>query len=351
MDVRETADRAAKGENLSLEEVTGLFESNEEERKILYEKAREIRDRVYGDKIFTYGFVYYSTYCRNNCSFCYFRRISGLERYRKTTEEITELSGNLQDAGINLVDLTMGEDPYFLNDECARLLELIRSVRSSVDIGIMVSPGAVPRSVFPKIREAGADWYACYQETYNKKLFSELRLEQDYQNRIDVRKWAKEAGLLTEDGMMVGLGESASDRADFVLRQGPQDCDQIRAMTFVPQGGTPMENMTPMDSKDELLAIAIMRIMYPDRLIPATLDVEGISGMIDRLNAGANLITSIVPPNKNLAGVAQHELDIENGHRSVEYVFGMLDKIGKRPASFPEFKAFMDGRRNRNGGR
>lgn len=351
MSVREIVDRAAGGEELSFEEVVRLFESNDEERKIVYEKARSIRDKEYGNKIFTYGFVYYSTYCRNNCSFCYFRRTSGLERYRKTSEEIVELSGNLQDAGINLVDLTMGEDPYFLNNDCARLLELIRSVRSAVDIGIMVSPGAVPKEAFPKIREAGADWYACYQETYNKKLFSELRLEQDYQNRINVRKWAKEAGLLTEDGMMVGLGESVSDRADFVIRQGPQDCDQIRAMTFVPQGGTPMENNVAANSENELLAIAIMRIMYPDRLIPATLDVEGISGMVDRLNAGANLITSIVPPNKNLAGVAQHELDIENGHRSVEYVFGILDKIGKRPASYTEFKAFMDGRRKRSGGR
>ncbi len=256
-----------------------------------------------------------------------------------------ELSENLSDAGINLVDLTMGEDPVMYRDECARLIDVIQSVRDAVDIGIMVSPGAVPRSVFPKMKEAGADWYACYQETYNLELFKKLRLEQDYQTRIDVRKWAREAGMLTEDGMMVGLGESPEDRADFVMRMGPQRCEQIRAMTFVPQEGTPMSTLNATDSTNELLAIAIMRIMYPDRIIPATLDVEGISGMVDRLNAGANLITSIVPPHRELAGVAQHELDIENGNRSVDNVFKILESIGKRPATNAEFQSFMDGKK------
>ena len=62
------------------------------------------------------------------------------------------------------------------------LVDLVQSVRDAVDLGIMVSPGALPESVFPRLREAGADWFACYQETYNKELFKKLRLEQDFQN-------------------------------------------------------------------------------------------------------------------------------------------------------------------------
>lgn len=271
--------------------------------------------------------------------------MSGLKRYRKSTEEIVELSKDLRDAGINLVDLTMGEDPEIYKDGCAKLLEIIRAVRDAIDIGIMVSPGAVPEEIFPKMKEAGADFYACYQETYDKELFEALRLEQNYQERIDVRRWAKESCMLTEDGMMVGIGETVEDRADFVMRMGMQGCDQVRAMTFVPQDETPLSEVTATDSTNELLSIAIMRIMYPDKLIPATLDVEGISGMVDRINAGANVVTSIVPPNEALAGVAQHELDIENGHRSVEYVFNILKEMGKRPATNEEFQKFLKDRK------
>lgn len=48
-----------------------------------------------------------------------------------------------------------------------------------------------------------------------------------------------------------------------------------------------------------------MRLLFPDKLIPASLDVDGISGLELRLMAGANVVTSIIPPNEGLAGVAQ----------------------------------------------
>ena len=85
-------DKSAAGEELTLKDVVRLFSADPEEREFLFETARKIRDREFGDKIFTYGFVYFSTYCRNDCSFCYFRRTSDLERYRKSVDEIVELS-------------------------------------------------------------------------------------------------------------------------------------------------------------------------------------------------------------------------------------------------------------------
>ena len=89
--------------------------------------------------------------------------------------------------------------------------------------------------------------------------------------------------------------------------------------------------------------------LYPAGPTPATLDVEGIAGLKTRISAGANGITSIVPPNRNLAGVAQHELDIENGNRSVEHVFSMLDEMGYRRATSTEYQAFLDEHRPRGG--
>ena len=272
-----------------------------------------------------------------------------IERYRKDREEIVQLAGSLKDAGINLADLTMGEDPRMYADDYKLLLELVSAVHDEVGINIMASPGALPREMFPRLREAGADWHACYQETYNRELFSKLRLDQDFDARKNQKIWAMEAGLLAEDGMMIGLGETVRDRAETILEMGSTGCQQIRAMTFVPQEGTPMQMLTPFDSTEELKAIAVMRILYPDRLIPATLDVEGIAGLKTRINAGANVITSIVPPNRNLAGVAQHELDIENGNRSVEHVFSMLDEMGYRRATSAEYQAFLDEHRPRGG--
>ena len=88
-----------------------------------------------------------------------------------------------------------------------------------------------------------------------------------------------------------------------------------------------------------------MRLLNQDKLIPCSLDVEGIAGLKTRINAGANVVTSIVPPSKHLAGVAQHELDIENGNRSVEHVFEMLEDMGHHHASSAEYRSFLNAHR------
>ncbi len=346
-EVEDILDRAVRGERPSATEVARLLSiTDNEETEALFETAAGVRDRLFGRKVFTYGFVYFSTHCRNNCNFCYFRRSNAdIGRYRKSVEEIVQLAGSLKDTGINLADLTMGEDPVMYADDYKRLLDTISAVRDEVGISIMSSPGALPRDVFPLIREAGADWYACYQETYNRRLFESLRIDQNYDDRLNQKVWAMEAGLLAEDGMMIGIGEDDDDRADTILRMGGLGCQQIRAMTFVPQEGTPMQDSISHDSTMELKAIAVMRILFLDRLIPCSLDVEGIAGLRTRLMAGANVITSIVPQNRNLAGVAQHELDIENGNRSVEHVFEMLDENGFRPATDAEYVSYLDAHR------
>lgn len=342
MNIMELICKAEEGKSLDIDEVTQLMSiTDAEELNSLYAAARNIRDKKFGSKTFLYSFVYFSTYCRNNCSFCYFRNSNKLPRYRKSKEEILQLSGGLRDAGINLVDLTMGEDPYMIKNNYENLLDIVRGVRETIDIGIMVSPGAMEKEIFPLLKEAGADWYACYQETYEKDIFTKMRLEQDYQNRINQRIWARESGILAEDGMLIGIGETVRDRADTILRMVNSGCEQIRAMTFVPQDGTPMENVAVRDSSDELKAIAVMRLLNQGCLIPASLDVEGTVGLKSRINAGANVITSIIPPHQNLAGVAQPELNIDDGHRSIDYVTDLLEEMGRRPATNAEYSAFL----------
>ena len=164
--IADTISKAEKTGALSTDEIFELMSIKDgAELEELYAAARRVRDIEFGKKIFTYGFVYFSTYCKNNCTFCYYRTSNtGIGRYRKTNEEIVQLSASLQDAGINLSDLTMGEDPLMYKDGYANLLDIISAVHDEVGINIMASPGALPHEMFTKVRDAGADWYACYQE-------------------------------------------------------------------------------------------------------------------------------------------------------------------------------------------
>jgi len=271
--------------------------------------------------------------------FCFYRRSNADSvRYRKSDEDIIALSTALEDSGVHAVDLTMGEDPIIHNgDHYRRLISLVEKVNDAVDAPLMLSPGAVPHELFNELSAAGGDWFACYQETHNRHLFSQLRPEQDYDFRLSQKRWANESGMLAEEGIMCGVGETIADRARSIIIMKDLPVHQIRAMSFVPQRNTPMAKDAPSPFIDELVTLAVMRLVHPTKLIPASLDIEGIAGLAPRLDAGANVITSIIPPRKGLAGVAQVELDIDDGGRSMEHVEAVLDDLGARKAAISDY--------------
>ena len=164
---------------------------------------------------------------------------------------------------------------------------------------------------------------------------------QPFAARAAARSAARRAGLLVEDGLLTGIGDTAADRARSIVAMREAGWEQVRVMTFVPQAGTPLADVRPAGDADELLTIAAMRLAMPDRFIPASLDVDGIAGLERRLQAGANVVTSIVPPTVGLAGVSQAELDIDEGYRTVHGVLPHLERLGLRPAGVDEYRERM----------
>ena len=327
---------------MNKEEIIHILETEDEnEIRELFERAAEVRRRVQADKIFAYGFVYFTTYCRNNCNFCYFRRSNGIERYRKSEEEILALSKALMDSGVDLIDLTMGEDPLYHKENFETVIRIIRELKA-MGTSVMISPGVVPDEVIDGFCEAGADIFALYQETHNRELFKRLRKDQSYDERMHAKLYARDRGMYIEEGILSGVGETDSDVADSLLAMGEMGARQVRVMSFVPQEGSPMENFKTPDRMRELKIIALMRIMYPEALIPASLDVDGIAGLRDRINAGANLITSIIPPRSGLMGVAHSVMDVDEGGRTVEEASEILRSMGLRIADHKEFVDFLN---------
>jgi methylornithine synthase len=342
--VEQICERAVAGASPTVAELEALLRIESADRaEPLFAAARELRRRHFGDAIFMYGFVYFSTYCRNRCTFCLYRNGNDASpRYRKSLAEVVDICHQLTGSGVNLLDLTMGEDPLTHDSgDYTPLYELIAAVRRETGMPIMISPGVVPADVLGAMRAAGADFYACYQETHTRELYRTLRVGQDYDERAAARGNARRAGMLVEDGLLTGIGDTAADRARSIDDMRTNGCDQVRIMTFVPQEGTPLEACEMSSPLDELLAIAAMRIALPDRLIPASLDVEGLDGLLPRIDAGASLVTSIVPPQTGLCGVSNSELDVDEGRRTVPAVREALATAGLRQGTNEEYVAWM----------
>lgn len=324
------------------EQIISILKSDDRQQtEELFARARKAREEHFGNKIFMYGFVYFTTWCRNDCTFCYYRKSNKIERYRKNKEEVFRLSKELADSGVHLIDLTMGEDLQYHGEDFDSVVDIIKQIKNELGLPVMISPGVVNDRLIEKFAAAGTDWYALYQETHNRELFETLRINQSYDERMHAKLYAGEKGMLIEEGLMAGIGESFEDIADSLIKMGEIGASQVRVMSFVPQEGSPMENVETPDRMIELKIIALMRIMYPWALIPTSLDVDGIAGLEARLNAGGNVVTSIIPPRTGLAGVAQNSMDVDDGGRTVEEVKKILEHMGLEAATAEEYRRYI----------
>jgi len=335
-----------QGRRLSPSDIVHLLSLEQKDAiEIMFEAARSVRKANFGKNTYTYGFAYTSTFCRNDCAFCYFRRTNQQpQRYRKKAADILAVARHLSAEGVNLIDLTMGEDPRFhdsQNRELDDLIHLVKDIKSETDLPVMVSPGVVPDETIGKLAAAGIFWYACYQETHNAKLFARLRPGQPFEERLEKKRVAKNLGLLIEEGIITGIGESPADIAHSIDMMRALDADQVRVMKFVPQPGTPMAACTEENSLRECVIIAVLRLAFPDRLIPASLDVDGLAGLKMRLNAGANVVTSLVPPTYGLSGVAHSDLDIENSNRTMAGIHPILAECDLNAASVQDYSDWI----------
>ena len=316
-----------------------------EEIESLFAAARDVRHHHFGTGVFFYGFLYFSTFCRNNCRFCQYRNANTqLPRYRKTPDEIIKAAREMAATGVHLIDLTMGEDPEIYNrgmEGFTDLINTVRAVKKETGLPVMISPGALPDPALTAMAEAGCEWYACYQETHNRDHYHYLRLQQGFEERMEKKRRAKAQGMLIEEGLLTGTGESLEDIADSIFQMKELGVDQARIMTFVPQKDTPMGDLPAQNNTLERITIAVMRLLLPDRLIPASLDVDGLDGLAGRLDAGANVVTSIVPPEKGLAGVANNSLDIEDSRRTLGQIIPILESCGLTAADVDAYQTWI----------
>ena len=107
----------------------------------LHEKARVVRDEVFGRRVFVSGVVEVSSHCRENCRYCGMRRDnSTLKRYQLAADKLAELIIHNRPAAITDIEIQAGEDPVAVREV---VLPLVRELRRRTDLGITVCLGTL----------------------------------------------------------------------------------------------------------------------------------------------------------------------------------------------------------------
>lgn len=265
----------------------------------LAELAVATRKAMYGTDIYIRGLIEVSNICKNDCLYCGIRRGNrNCQRYRLTEEEILSCCAEGYELGFRTFVLQGGEDAYYNDDRMCGLLRTIKEKYS--DCAVTLSLGERSRESYQRLYDAGADRYLLRHETADKAHYEKLHpAEMSFDNRMRCLRDLKEIGYQVGSGFMVGSPYQTTDNLieDIRFLKDLQP-DMIGIGPYITHEDTPFASFKNGSLSLTLRLIAILRLMFPYALIPATTALGTIhpQGRELGLKAGANVVMPNLSP-------------------------------------------------------
>jgi len=294
--MKELIDKLAENKFLSRDEFKTLLSCDE---AYLYELARAARHQIYGNRIFMRGLIEFTSHCKNNCYYCGLRRGNeNADRYRLTKERILECCETGYALGFRTFVLQGGEDDYYTDDVLA---EIVREIKSAyTDCAITLSIGERSYESYRHLFEAGADRYLLRHETANDAHYRAIHSPgMSPANRKKCLYNLKRIGYQAGCGFMVGSpGQSLDHIVDDLLFIKELDPAMVGIGPFIPHSSTPFACAKPGDLHLTLNILAILRLIKPNLLLPATTALGTIDDRGRELGvlAGANVVMPNLSP-------------------------------------------------------
>jgi len=265
----------------------------------LLHAARMTTLKQFGNKIYIRGLIEFTNYCKNDCYYCGIRCSNNKAiRYRLSKGEILSCCQNGYELGFRTFVLQGGEDPFF-SDEV--LVDIIIAIKKNhPDCALTLSIGERSLESYKAMFAAGADRYLLRHETANPAHYSLLHPETlSLENRLHCLRNLKEIGYQVGTGFMVGSPFQTVDNLVedllFIKKFEPQ---MIGIGPFISHHDTPFRDKNFGTLQQTLRLIAMLRLMLPKALIPATTALGTIDpcGREQGILAGANVVMPNLSP-------------------------------------------------------
>jgi biotin synthase len=144
-----------------------------------------------------------------------------------------------------------------------------------------------------ELKEAGLDYYNHNLDT-SERYYKEIITTRTYQDRLDTLTAVRAAGINVCSGGILGMGETANDRAELLLTLAtlPAHPDSVPINQLIKIPGTPLQNAAKVDPFEFVRTIAVARLLMPKAYVRIA---AGRSEMNDEMQAlcflaGANSI-------------------------------------------------------------
>ena len=278
----------------SREVLRGALRSRGTEQDELFSLAREARDSVWpAREVETRSVIELSNVCQQSCNYCSMAKESKLKRYVIKHDHLMERVEFIYSLGRRVLVLQSGENDS--DNFVAHVAKCVTEIkRRFPDLELILSLGNLSHGQYVRLREAGAERYNLKFESSSPSLYSKWKPGDSLEQRLACIRDLIAIGFKTGTGNITGMpGQSLDDVIDDLLLLGKLDLTMMSCTVFIP-GELCGYRDEPMGDVDIALnQMALMRIMYPTRLMPTTSCLERgkNGGQLAGLMAGANTVT------------------------------------------------------------
>ena len=171
--------QAAEGRGITHRQAAVLMECTDREViEQIFALAREIKQRIYGNRIVMFAPLYLSNHCINGCTYCpYHATNRTIARRKLTQEQIAAEVIALQDMGHKRLALEAGEHPKLAPIEY--ILESIDTIysirhRNGAIRRVNVNIAATTVENYRRLHDAGIGTYILFEETYHREVYNTL---------------------------------------------------------------------------------------------------------------------------------------------------------------------------------
>jgi len=171
-----------------------------------------------------------------------------------------------------------------------RVIEMIEAVRA-LGLETCATLGMLTPKQATRLKECGLDYYNHNIDT-SPEHYAKIITTRTFEDRLDTLKHVRNAGINVCSGVILGMGESRTDRANMlrVLANQPEHPQSVPINLLVPIEGTPLENTPPLETFELVRVVAAARIMMPRAYVRLSAGRESLSDEAQALCflAGAN---------------------------------------------------------------
>ena len=217
--------------------------------------------------------------CAEDCGFCaqsvHFD--TGIDNYGfLDPESILEAAERAERDGAQRFGIVVAEKGVSKErrpEEWEEVLRAIRLVRDETDIEVDASLGILTEEEAAILAEEGINHYNHNIET-SPNFFPEVVDSHSFEDRVATLEVAKQAGMDLCAGVILGMGESPTDRVDAAIALQDIGVSSLPVNILNPVAGTPMgerfDDGAPITTEEIIETVAVYRLLHPEARVRLT---------------------------------------------------------------------------------